>query len=827
MGSKKNPDQLSIKRLINSGFSRIYNKLILRERFDGDEVVKLLSIAVILVNQNDINLKRLGYRIVLYYGNRTDDYMPLYDISLNTGLIPVAKLAKKYIDLNEVNVSNSYFVNEFVDSYVDSFDKEGIVRTEQQLILNEYFDKEIENTLHVVAPTSYGKSELIVNALKNQVKRKACIIVPSKSLLLQTKKRIIDAKIDWIDRIVSHPEMHDPDLVNSVYILTQERLSRLLNVDQNLIFDYLYIDEAHNLLEKDSRSELLASVISAVCHRNIDVAVKFLTPFVTDVSNLNIRTAPYSDLSYFIDEYVKSERFYIADYRNGKVEQLLYDQFTNEFHNMNEGYGDSISYVIGNSADKNIIYFNKPKDIEKFVVDLAATQLDVVSHEMLVAINELVDNVDPDYKLIDCLRKGIAYHHGSMSDSVRNYVEYLFRTSIELKYLVSSSTLLEGVNLPIERLFMMSGQKGKGNLTPSQFKNLVGRVNRFSEIFNSENEDGLDKLEPEIHIIATDEYVASNANFKTYIINRANVTKKIKDKPENVLLVETRINENNIDRYKDAIYRLENLENNLIDDYDYGYVKTTVGKLLVANSVNEINIQKNEEEMQNKLNGIAERNIDNTNNLMDVIGDLFVGYATCESGGERLGRLANPKAKTFYAMMLDWKVSKFPLKLMMRHFINYWDGLYERNPTAQVYVGKWGDEKKDDGHLEHYTKINTKTRKEKVNLAIVRIKEEEDFIEYVIFRFIDILYDMQKIDEEFYMKIKYGTNDENVIRLIRYGFSRGVAELILVEYSDFVIIDIEHESVNLIDGLYEKMESDGVSVFQLFEVEMNTAIKVT
>jgi len=133
--------------------------------------------------------------------------------------------------------------------------------------------------------------------------------------------------------------------------------------------------------------------------------------------------------------------------------------------------------------------------------------------------------------------------------------------------------------------------------------------------------------------------------------------------------------------------------------------------------------------------------------------------------------------------MFDWKMEKTPFKLMIRRFINYWDQLYEKYPDAQVFVGKWGDEtKNNEGYRELYTRINGKSRKEKINLAIVRIKEE-DFIEHALFRFIDVL---NYIDETFFKKLKYGTTDENVIALIRHGFSRGVAELILVKYKFFL-----------------------------------------
>ncbi len=474
MTNKTDRKQLTLRRLLNTSFNTIYRKLVMGQELNREESIDILSIAVVLVSQTSTELNRLGYRIVLLYGNLTGDFIPLYDISINTGLMPVAKLIKTITSFNDSKLFHSSFIDEFTESYLDTFRENEITHTEQQLVLTNFFDENSQNSIALVAPTSYGKSELIITSIKNNKHKKFCILVPSKSLLSQTKKRVLDAQIDWIEKIVSHPEMHDEDLTNAVYILTQERLSRLLSVDKSLSFDFLFVDEAHNLLSNDSRNELLASVINILKFRNSQVAIKYLTPFLKDTSNLGLRHSNTIELEYLIKEYVKSERFYTADFRLGNGNTKFYDQYINEFIDNASESDSAITYILEKSAEKNIIYFNKPKDIEAFAMELTEVLEPITDEDISIAVEELSVNLHQDYKLVECLKKGVVYHHGSMTEMVRNYVEYLFRISPSLKYLISSSTLLEGVNLPIEKLFVMNCKKGRSNLTGSQFKNWLG-----------------------------------------------------------------------------------------------------------------------------------------------------------------------------------------------------------------------------------------------------------------------------------------------------------------------------------------------------------------
>jgi len=140
--------------------------------------------------------------------------------------------------------------------------------------------------------------------------------------------------------------------------------------------------------------------------------------------------------------------------------------------------------------------------------------------------------------------------------------------------------------------------------------------------------------------------------------------------------------------------------------------------------------------------------------------------------------------------------------------------------NTPVFIGSWGDVTKGDSPREVFTYISEKTNTERINLAIVRIKEEEDFFDYFIFRFVEILNEVGLMDEKFYKLAKYGTTDKKTITMIQNGFSRGVAELLRKDYSDFFkIIDSDIVSVN--PTIHQHLIDDGVGFLQRHEVSLN------
>ena len=806
---------LTLAKIKNTDFASLYDRFIIGEKLSKKQYEILLAIAICFTNADDINVQQLGYRIVVEYCNQTNDYIPLYEIAVNKGLYPVSKFIEKhYIDDSKRN-----FFTEWNDAFMEQYVSGEVCRSEEQNSLVHFFDSRKDDTVSIIAPTSYGKSELILSAVKEYAGRKICILTSTKALLIQTKKRIQQISKGIFPKIVVHPEMYNPNDSSCLAVLTQERLLRIFKKDPMLSFDCIIVDEAHEILEDDSRSRTLANVIIVAQKRNPEVAFKFLTPFLDDSTNLKTRYTTYDIESFKVREYIKTEKYYLYDLRN-HTGLKLYDQFLNEYLPISDdrSLGFEEDVVKAYSAGKNIIYLNKPTDIEKFALALADVLPEVDSELIQNACDNISEYLQPQYNLLTCLRRGIIYHHGSVPDVIRIYIEDLYKKEDAVKYVITSSTLLSGVNLPAERMFILDNKRGKSNLSHDSFKNLVGRVCRFSEIFNDET-GKLHRLEPQIYLVFGN-FFAQNANCESFLRKVAKVGQNYKDTVDNVLLSEAKITADNEEKIRHASEFIENYENGVVENYQERYTSTVSGKACIMNGITEFDVFAHEVTIQQQVDEYQSRNlkISDSNTLLEAINELFIQHLP-DNGTESLKRLENKEARNFYSMMFEWRVKNKSYTEMISLFVGYWHKLYEKNRNVMVYVGKWGDIKRPGSNVTRYTKFVGKNRTQVVNLAIVRIKEEQGFIDNTLIKYVEVLHDIDLIEDGFYSQIKYGTDDERVICLIKNGLSLSSAMLLMKKYGDHLQIDVPASTVVYGENLIAEMMKAEENQIQIYEIQ--------
>lgn len=806
---------LTLAKIRNTDFASLYDRFVVGEKLSQKQYEILLAIAICFTNADDINVQQLGYRIVVEYCNQTNDYIPLYEIAINRGLYPVSK----FIEQHYVDDFKRNFFTEWNDAFTEQYVSGEICRSEQQNSLVHFFESKKDNTVSVIAPTSYGKSELIISAVKEYAGKRICILTSTKALLIQTKKRVQQISKGIFPKIVVHPEMYNPNDPSCLAVLTQERLLRIFKKDPHLSFDCIIVDEAHEMLEDDSRSRTLANVIIVAQKRNPEVAFKFLTPFLVDSTNLKARYTTYDIEGFKVSEYIKTEKYFLCDLRN-HTGLKLYDQFLNKYlpisDNRNLGFEEDV--VKAYSAGKNIIYLNKPTDIEKFALALADVLPEVDSKLIQTACDNISEYLQPQYNLLACLRKGIIYHHGSVPDAIRIYIEDLYKKDDAVRYVITSSTLLSGVNLPAERMFVLDNKRGRSNLSHDSFKNLVGRVCRFSEIFSHET-GNLHRLEPQIYLVFG-KYFAQNANCESFLRNVAKVEQNYKDAVDNVLLSEAKITADNEEKLRQASEFIENYENGVVEDYQERYTNTVAGKACIMNGITEFDVFAYEVTIQQQVDAYQGESlkISDSNTLLETINELFIQHLP-DNGAESLKRLENKEARKFYSMMFEWRVKNKSYAEMISLFVGYWHQLYKKDRNVMVYVGKWGDVKRPGSNVARYTKFVGKNRTQVVNLAIVRIKEEQDFIDNTLIKYVEVLHDLDLIEDGFYAQIKYGTDDERTICLIKNGLSLSSAMLLIKKYGDHLQIDIPASTVVYGENLVAEMIKAEENQIQIYEIQ--------
>lgn len=794
-------NDLTLRKLYNTDFPQAYEEFLLEINMNRGKYVRILALATLFINSIDENIKKLGYRIIVIYCNRTNDYKPLYDVAVNSGLVPVAH----FIEDRIMNKEDGNVFIEMNAAFSKHFVINNIYCSLQQKQLIDFYEENIDSSLSVVAPTSYGKTDLIMSTVRETLNKNVCVITPTKSLLAQTKMRIIKDGVKRSEKIITHPEMYNGNEERVIAIMTQERLLRLLRKVDDLQFDYVIIDEAHGLLHDDDRNMLLASVILVLEKRNPDTVFKFLTPFLCDAENIKIRYADFILKTYKVDEYIKTEKFYVAELRKTHTRKFaLYDQFMNAFYNL--GFPDGVNteweFVKRYAGKKNIVYLNKPKDIEAIIDAINKEHEKDSVQKIEEACKNIAEYVHPKYRMIQAIQRGAIYHHGAVPEPIRLYVENLYEEVESIRYVVTSSTLLEGVNLPADKMFILDNKKGKGKLTSSDFKNLIGRVCRFNQIFHPET-GSLSKLAPSIYLVAG-RYFSSNANVENFIIDSMYVEKKVRDEIENVLLEKTVITDENREQYNSAREFVENYEEGIIGNYNLRKTKTEIGKSCFLNNITELDIFKNEEyldECVTKLKA-ADKIIDDTKKLFLVLYKMFFSRID----DDRIKRFEHEETRNFYQMFMDWRITNTSLNQMISSFMRYWKSLIESGKETVIFVGRWGDMTRN-GQKPLWTNIADKTEMQLVNLAIVRIKEEQDFLDNVIIKYVEVLNDMELLEENLYLNIKYGTNDKRIITCTKNGISLSLAKIIVEKYMNYIQIDIENDTLQFREGIVDAMNN--------------------
>ena len=801
---------ITLARIKNTNFPHLYKRFLLNELTDN-EIVNLLSIAIIFLNSTDKYIKALGYRIIIIYCNRTRDYIPLYDITINNGFYPIAKFVQKLIEKQ-----NDSFFFELNNSFLENYKYQNTYRTTEQHELINFYNQNNHSHSVIIAPTSYGKTELILSTIKNNPKSNVCVITPSKALLLQTKQRILKEKITSCAKVIIHPDMYIDTNQQIIAILTQERLLRLIKDHPEIRFDYIIVDEAHNLLEKDDRANLLASVIILIHKRNNNVFFKFLTPFLESKDSIKIK---YTDLEidwYKVFENIKTEKYHIYNPKDKKL--LIYDQYMNEIFTLRKNCVENNEYefISKNSLEKNIIYLNRPVHVEEFAINLAEYLPDINTPAIIEACENISEYINGNYNLITCLKKGIVYHHGSVPDNIRQYIEKIYTNNEDIKYIVSTSTLLEGVNIPAFRIFLLDNKKGLGYLSRANFQNLIGRTCRFNEIFDTKN-DNLDKLEPHIYFVLN-KYYKEDINIRKYLSTRAKVDKSNNDEIENVLLEKAKVKD--VDKLNKSLEFIQNFEPNIIENYAGAYATTEIGRNCFLNNITEINIIKHEKEMQNIVEKLQSTSfvIANSETLLNCIVTIFIDYIESDDDKyHNLKRLRYKEARLFYKMFLDWKIKNTPYSEMINSFYKYWNSQLKNGNTI-IYVGKWGDIT-NNGVKKLWVDLKHKNSNEIINLAIVRIKDEQDYLDNVIMKFVEVLNDLKLLDESFYYSVKYGTTDEKEILLIKNGLSLSLSHLLLSKYSNKIIVNNITNEISFKNDIITILDDNNENKILISELE--------
>lgn len=132
-----------------------------------------------------------------------------------------------------------------------------------------------------------------------------------------------------------------------------------------------------------------------------------------------------------------------------------------------------------------LIYCPERRSVEpyaKAIVDLnrrGALQsiLDADESELETVLAIGAEWFSPDHVLLECLKLGVAVHHGALPTPFRKEVERLLRDGV-LKVTISSPTLAQGLNLTATTLIIHGIVRNREVIQSSEFRNVIGRAGR-------------------------------------------------------------------------------------------------------------------------------------------------------------------------------------------------------------------------------------------------------------------------------------------------------------------------------------------------------------
>lgn len=499
-------DLVTIKQLINK-YTKLYIKKDFLNKIDKTQLdereIKLgLSIANVLSYMDNKECKIYAFKFATIVSNLINDKKILFrcnNIMSRLSIFTFEKVLKKKNKLEGIDIESrgislleKLYNEEYYSRYIGG----------ERITLNKFqlsvFDaiKKVQN-ISVSAPTSIGKSfvmkKIIMDIVISNDKSKIIYVVPTRALINEVmndiQKEMSNLKLkDNI--VVSCSSELNEDIYEKkcIFVLTQERLNQLCsNIKNKFEINLIVVDEAQKISE-GSRGILLEYTIERIKSLWPNIKIFFISPLIDnpevfikgfDLDNAFIKDEKFSTVNQnlirlerkpgksvidvmYNDEVIDTIEFYISKYR--KIERqiaYIYKKFNNNENSIiycnQQGYARKISNEIFKEMQFTTIEDKKLKEFSEF----------------------LKSYISDKYDLAELINHGIAYHYSMLPSIVKSGIEDLAKEG-KIKLITCTSTLLEGVNIQANNIYVYNPRKKNDILSNLEFWNLAGRAGRMS-----------------------------------------------------------------------------------------------------------------------------------------------------------------------------------------------------------------------------------------------------------------------------------------------------------------------------------------------------------
>lgn len=471
---------------------------------DERSLARLLQSAMAFATVNNSKYREAAYRIATAAAELSAEEYPgpayaLLVVLSRTGNFPALDFAETRYNISE----NSLPVRALHESVSRS--ELNSVRLRDREVRFTDFQTQLWRSLiagesvGISAPTSAGKSFVMQQYIRRQLSTgsmsRVGFLVPSRALINQVSQEISEwlCDIEGVE-LITTPVPSEYELPGrAVFVVTQERMQLLQMAHAELALDVLVIDEAQGLGD-GARGVLLSTVVEEARFRNDAVQLLFAGPNLENPSALGevfgivprpiktLETTVTQNLIFLDTVRGKPKAVDVSVLSDGNkrlLGRLSADQALRGYRaklvNLALRFG---------SSGQTLVYAKGTKDCENLATQLADQDGATKSPERAELSRFIADAVHPRYALVSTVLNGIGFHYGRLPSLVRKSIEDAFSDGV-LSTLVTTSTLLQGVNLPAQNLFLCEPQRGpRQPINSVDFWNLAGRAGRLGKEFS-------------------------------------------------------------------------------------------------------------------------------------------------------------------------------------------------------------------------------------------------------------------------------------------------------------------------------------------------------
>ncbi|NOI98599.1 DEAD/DEAH box helicase [Vibrio kanaloae] len=343
--------------------------------------------------------------------------------------------------------------------------------------------REIKNNRYFSfsAPTSSGKSYLfreLIRSTENDI----LIIVPSRALIAEYYNEVVSL-VDKETLVLQFIENINTSKSNRrIFIVTPERASEILKYSNTFKIDLVLMDEAQ-ISEEDIRGMTFDALVRRLDRAFPNAKKVFAHPFVNN-PEAQLNKHGFSQLSL-----AKNYNLYTA----GKIFITIGPDKKFQFFSPNTK-SEKVKVdedLVGQTVEKGgslLVYISKNKiyegrhliDFQKYI-DLCPIQTDPAANVLIDKLKSFIGaSTAPRNEkyslLIDLMSRGIVIHHGSMPLKARLMAEDFIRKG-HARICFATSTLVQGINMPFDVVWI----DNFNNMTPITLKNLIGRSGRTTQ----------------------------------------------------------------------------------------------------------------------------------------------------------------------------------------------------------------------------------------------------------------------------------------------------------------------------------------------------------